>query len=347
MVQAKGYAVPEQGAPLEPFTFERREPGPDEVLVQLQYCGICHTDLMVAANELNQSIYPMVPGHEMVGKVVSTGDKVSGFEQGDWVCIGCIVDSCRHCEPCTEGDEQYCVEGFTLSFNGEDRQGRPTYGGYSSCYTVDQNYLLKLPEGLDPARSAPLLCGGITVYAPLVHFEAGPGKKVGVLGLGGLGHMAVKFAAAMGAHTVMLTSSPDKVADAEKLGAREAVITSDAEAMAAHAGSFDLIVNTVSGMHDINAYLPLLKHKSYMALVGAPSEPLPIMAPLLLFAGRGISGSLIGGVDATREMLEFCARHNIGAEIELISIEDVNEAWERLERNDVKYRFVIDLASLQ
>jgi uncharacterized zinc-type alcohol dehydrogenase-like protein len=347
MVEAKGYALQQAGAPLEPYTFERREPGPEEVLVELHYCGICHTDLTLANNEMNQSIYPMVPGHEMVGKVVSTGDQVSGFAEGDWVCIGCIIDSCRHCEPCTEGDEQHCVEGFTLSFNSLDREGRPTFGGYSSHYTVDQNYLLKLPEGLDPARTAPLLCGGITVYTPLKRFDIGPGKKVGVLGLGGLGHLAVKFAAAMGAHVVMLTSSPHKAADAEKLGAKEAIITSDNDALAAHTGSFDLIINTVSAVHDINAYLMLLKRKSFMALVGAPTQPLPVLPMLLLMADRGISGSLIGGLPSTREMLEFCAEHNIGADIELVSIDEVNEAWERIERNDVKYRFVIDLSTLR
>lgn len=347
MIEAKGYVVPEQGAALEPFAFERREPGPEEVLLELHYCGICHTDLILAANEMNQSIYPMVPGHEMVGKVQTVGDQVSGFAEGDWVAIGCIIDSCRQCEACTAGDEQHCAEGFTLSFNSLDRQGRPTFGGYSSHYTVDQHYLLKLPEGLDPARAAPLLCGGITVYTPLKRYAVGPGMKVGVLGLGGLGHLAVKFAAAMGAHTVMLTSSPGKAADAQKLGAKEAIITGDSDALAAHTGSFDLIVNTISATHDINAYLPLLKRKSFMALVGAPTQPLPVMTPLLLMADRGLSGSLIGGMALTQEMLEFCAEHNIGADIELISIEEVNAAWERIERNDVKYRFVIDLSSLR
>jgi uncharacterized zinc-type alcohol dehydrogenase-like protein len=346
-MEVKAYAIPEQGAPLEPWTFERREPGPEEVLVELHYCGICHTDLVVGHNEMGQSTYPMVPGHEMVGKVVGMGDQVSGFSEGEWVAIGCIVDSCRHCQPCDEGDEQHCVEGFAMSFASKDRAGRTTYGGYSSHYTIDHRYLLKLPKGLDPASAAPLLCGGITVYTPLKRHGAGKGKKVGILGLGGLGHIAVKMAAAMGAHTVMLTSSPGKAEDAAKLGADEAVITSDSDALAAHAGSFDFIVNTVSGVHDINTYIPLLKTKGCMALVGAPTQPLPVMMPLLLMADRSLSGSLIGGIPATQEMLEFCAEHGIGADVEMIPIEDVNEAWERIERNDVKYRFVIDLSSLR
>lgn len=347
MITTKAYALTAANSPLEPYTFERHEPGPADVLVELHYCGICHTDLVVGNNEMGQSTYPMVPGHEMVGKVVSMGDEVTGFSEGEWVAIGCIVDSCRQCQPCHGGDEQHCVEGFAMSFASKDRQDRTTYGGYSSHYTIDHRYLLKLPAGLDPASAAPLLCGGITVYTPLKRHGAGKDKKVGILGLGGLGHIAVKMAAAMGAHTVMLTSSPGKAEDAAKLGANEAVITSDPDALAAHAGSFDFIVNTISGVHDMNAYIPLLKTKGCMALVGAPTEPLPIMMPLLLMADRSLSGSLIGGIDATQEMLEFCAEHKIGADIEMIKIEDVNEAWERIERNDVKYRFVIDLASLR
>ncbi len=346
-MEVKAYAVREQGSALEPMTIERRAPGPEDVLVELMYCGICHTDLVVANNETGIARYPVVPGHEMVGRVVEAGASVTDLQVGDVVGVGCIIDSCRHCQPCLDDEEQYCDEGFFMSFNAVDRAGEPTHGGYSSHYTVHQHYALKIPDGLDPAAAAPLLCGGITVYTPLKRGGAGPGKKVGVLGLGGLGHLAVKFASAMGAHTVMLTSSPDKAADAEKLGASEVIVTTDADALQAHAGSFDMIVNTVSGSHNADAYLPLLKRGGAMRLVGAPSQPLEIMAANLLVGDKSLSGSLIGGIAGTREMLDFCAEHGIGAEIEIIPIEAVNEAWQRIENNDVKYRFVIDLSSLQ
>lgn len=345
-MEIMAYAVRKEGAALEPITIERRSPGPEEVLLELMYCGICHTDLIVANNETGQARYPVVPGHEMVGRVVETGEAVTDLKEGDVVGVGCIIDSCRHCQPCEAGDEQYCDEGFFMSFNAMDRAGEPTYGGYSTHYTVHQHYALKIPEGLDPAAAAPLLCGGITVYTPLKRGGAGPGKKVGVLGLGGLGHLAVKFASAMGAHTVMLTSSPGKAGDAQKLGANEVIITSDPEALQAHAGSFDMIVNTVSGPHDANAYLSLLKRGGAMRLVGAPSQPLEIMAANLLVGDKALSGSLIGGIASTQEMLNFCGEHGIGAEIEMIPIQSVNEAWQRIENNDVKYRFVIDLSSL-
>jgi len=345
-MEVKAYAVQEQGAALEPITIERRAPGPEDVLVELQYCGICHTDLVVGNNETGIARYPVVPGHEMVGRVVETGGSVTDLQVGDIVGVGCIADSCRQCQPCEADEEQYCDEGFFMSFNAVDRAGELTHGGYSSHYTVHQHYAVKIPEGLDPAAAAPLLCGGITVYTPLKRGGAGPGKKVGVLGLGGLGHLAVKFASAMGADTVMLTSSPDKAADARKLGASEVIVTSDADALQAHAGSFDMIINTVSGSHNIDTYLPLLKRRGEMRMVGAPSQPMELMVANLLVGDKSLSGTLIGGIAATREMLDFCAEHGIGAEIELIPIQAVNEAWQRIEDNDVKYRFVIDLSSL-
>jgi uncharacterized zinc-type alcohol dehydrogenase-like protein len=344
-MEVKAYAIKAEGQGLEPLTIERREPGPEEVLVELMYCGICHTDLVVANNE-SQAMYPVVPGHEMVGRVARVGADVSRVAVGDTVGIGCIADSCRSCQPCHDGDEHYCNSGFVMTFNSKNLAGEKTFGGYSTHYTIHEHYLVKMPEGLDPAGAAPLLCGGITVYTPLKRFEAGPGKRVGIAGLGGLGHLAIKMAKAMGAHTVMLTGSPGKVADAEKLGADDVVLVSDKEQMAAAAGSLDLIVNTISGAHDVNAYLPLLSRKGTMCYVGAPQVPLPLVVAMLIMGDKVMAGSLIGGIPSTEEMLQFCADHNITADIEMIDIGQVNEAWERLENNDVKYRFVIDLASL-
>jgi uncharacterized zinc-type alcohol dehydrogenase-like protein len=345
-MEVNAYAITAEGNGLEPFTIERREPGPGEVLVKLMYCGICHTDLVVANNESKQAQYPVVPGHEMVGKVAQVGEGVSKVAVGDLVGIGCIADSCRSCSPCEAGDEHYCDKGFVMTFNSQNLAGEKTWGGYSSHYTIHEHYVVKIPDGLDPAGAAPLLCGGITVYTPLKRFEAGPGKRVGVAGLGGLGHLAIKMAKAMGAHTTIITGSPGKVEDAQRLGADDAVLTGDADQMAAHAGSFDLIVNTISGEHDIHAYLPLLSRKGTICYVGAPQVPLPLMMGMLIFGDKVMAGSLIGGIPSTEEMLEFCAQHNITADIEMVDIQDVNEAWDRIEKNDVKYRFVIDLASL-
>ncbi len=260
--------------------------------------------------------------------------------------VGCIGDSCRSCNSCDDGDEHYCDSGFSLTFNAFDTRGEKTFGGYSSHYTLHERYALKIPEGLDPAGAAPLLCGGITVYTPLVRFGAGPGKKVGVLGLGGLGHLAIKMSRALGAETVMLTGSPSKVEDAEKLGATDVVLTSDSDQLKAHMASFDLIINTISGEHDGNSYLPLLKRGGNMCFVGAPQVPMPIVISNLLMGDKTMSGSLIGGIPGTQDMLDFCAEHNITAEVEMIDMQDVNTAWERIEKSDVKYRFVIDLASL-
>ncbi len=345
-MEVKAYAIKAEGEPLVPFTIERRAPGAEDVLIELMYCGICHTDLIIGNNEGGLAMYPVVPGHEMVGRVTEVGSDVTNVAVGDLVGVGCIADSCRTCNPCESGDEHYCESGFTLSFNAMDPNGEKTYGGYSSHYTVNQRYTVKIPEGLDPAATAPLLCGGITVYTPLKRFGAGPGKKVGVLGLGGLGHLAIKMSKAMGAHTVMLTSSPSKVEDAEKLGADEVVLTSKEEDLQAHAFSFDLIINTISGPHNPDSFLPLLTREGNMCFVGAPQVPIPITISNLLVGDKLMSGSLIGGMPSTEEMLNFCADNGITADVELINIDQVNEAWDRIEKNDVKYRFVIDLASL-
>ena len=345
-MEAKAYAILAEGQPLEPFTVERRAPGPEDVLIELMYCGICHTDLIIGNNEGGLAMYPVVPGHEMVGRIAEVGAQVTGLAVGEMVGVGCIADSCRTCNPCQTGDEQYCDSGFTLSFNAVDPSGEKTFGGYSSHYTVNQRYAVKIPEGLDPAAAAPLLCGGITVYTPLKRFGVGPGKKVGVLGLGGLGHLAIKMSKAMGAHTVMLTSSPGKVGDAEKLGADDVVLTSNEEDVQAQAFSFDLIINTISGPHSPDSFLTMLKREGNMCFVGAPQTPIPVTISNLIVGDKIMSGSLIGGIPSTGEMLEFCAEHGITADIEMVNMDQVNEAWDRIEKNDVKYRFVLDLASL-
>ncbi|MFK7978115.1 MAG: NAD(P)-dependent alcohol dehydrogenase [Halioglobus sp.] len=346
-MDVNAYAMLSPGSALEPCTITRRDPGPEDVLVELLYCGICHTDIIVAEGETNADNFPLVPGHEMVGKVVQAGASVSGLAAGDLVGIGCIADSCRSCNPCGDGDEHYCDTGFSMTFNSQDTAGERTYGGYSSHYTINARYAIPIPSGLDPAAAAPLLCGGITVYTPLKRHGIGPGKKVGVLGLGGLGHLAIKMGTAMGAETVMLTSSPSKISDAKLLGASEAILTSDEEALAAAQGSFDLIIDTISGPHNADSYMPLLAREGVLAFVGAPGKPLEFEITNLLRGDRSISGSLIGGIPKTQEMLAFCAEHGITAEIEMVNMEQVNEAWQRIEDNDVKYRFVLDLAGLK
>lgn len=345
-MEVKAYAMKAEGQPLEPISIERRSPGPEEVLVNLMFCGICHTDLILANNENGQARYPVVPGHEMVGRIAAIGDAVTNLAVGDLVGIGCIADSCRSCKSCEAGDEHYCEQGFSMTFNSQDRSGQKTFGGYSTHYTVHSHYVVRIPDGMDEAAAAPLLCGGITVYTPLKRFGAGPGKKVGVLGLGGLGHLAIKMAKAMGAETVMLTSSPGKVEDAQKLGADGVVLTSDAQALEAVAGSFDLIINTVSAPHDANSFLPLLTREGNLCFVGAPGAPLSFDITNLIMGDKLMSGSLIGGIPRTEEMLAFCSEHGIAAEVELIGIDQVNEAWQRIENNDVRYRFVIDLSTL-
>ena len=348
MSSSKSYAAQSATSALAPFSIDRREPGPHDVHIEILYCGVCHSDLHQARNEWHNTIYPCVPGHEIVGRVTKVGDHVTKFKEGDLAAVGCMVDSCRECSSCEAGLEQYCLQFPTFTYNGADKHsGGVTYGGYSDAIVVDEAFTLKVPSNLDLAAVAPLLCAGITTYSPLHHWKVGPGQKVGIVGLGGLGHMGVKFARALGAHTVLFTTSPSKVEDGLKLGADEVVISKDANAMAKHASSFDFILDAVSADHDINAYLSLLKLDGNLTLVGAPENPLPVAAFNLLLPRRSFSGSAIGGIAETQEMLDFCSEHGIVSEIEMIGIQQVNEAYDRLLKGDVKYRFVIDMASLK
>ncbi|KAA0213549.1 MAG: NAD(P)-dependent alcohol dehydrogenase [Leptolyngbya sp. PLA3] len=344
----KAYAAQSAASPLGPLTINRREPLNDDVEIDILYCGVCHTDIHFARNEWGLTAYPVVPGHEIVGRVTRVGDKVTRFKPGDLAAVGCMVDSCRTCVNCKQHQEQFCLKGSTFTYNGQDKHsGGMTFGGYSEKIVVTEDFALKVPDNLDPARAAPLLCAGITTYSPLRRWEVGKGKKVGIVGLGGLGHMGVKFAHAFGAHTVLFTTSERKVADGKRLGADEVVISKDADAMAGHAGSFDMILDTVSADHDLNALLGLLKLDGSLVLVGAPPNPQPVGIFGLLVPRRHLSGSLIGGIAETQEMLDFCGRHKVECDIELIRMDQINEAYERMIRSDVKYRFVIDMASLK
>ena len=334
-------------AALAPLNINRRAPGAKDVAIDILYCGVCHSDIHQARNEWHNTIYPCVPGHEIVGRVKHVGGGVTKFKVGDTVAVGCMVDSCRTCEHCESGHEQYCTSFPTFTYNGADKHGGHTFGGYATDIVVDEAFVLRVPAGLDLAATAPLLCAGITTYSPLRHWKVGPGQKVGVVGLGGLGHMAVKFAHAMGAHVVLFTTSANKVADGLRLGANEVVVSKDAAAMQKHASSFHFILDAVSAQHDINTYLSLLKLDGTLTLVGAPEHPLPVSAFNLLLPRRNFAGSAIGGIAETQEMLDFCAQHNIVSDIELIPIQKVNEAWERVLKQDVRYRFVIDMASLK
>lgn len=352
MIKAKSYAAYDPKSPLRPWDFERRDVGDDDVQIDIQYCGICHSDIHCARGEWFEMQYPQVVGHEIVGKVVSVGKNVTRHKVGDIVGVGCLVDSCRKCGSCSEHLENYCEQGMTGgTYMGVEKQtGRPTQGGYSSAIVVDEHFVLKIPANLDPARAAPLLCAGITLYSPLRHWGAGPGKTVGIVGLGGLGHMGVKLAHAMGAKTVLFTTSPGKVADGKKLGADDVVISKDEKDMARYAGQFDFIINTVSAPHDLNPFLNLLKRDGSLVLVGAPPSETPHPSPAvfnLLIKRLSISGSAIGGIKETQEMLDFCGKHNILPEVEMTAIQDVNAAWERVVKSDVKYRFVIDMATLK
>ncbi|RYD65658.1 MAG: NAD(P)-dependent alcohol dehydrogenase [Verrucomicrobiaceae bacterium] len=348
MSTTKAYAAQTATSDLAPFSISRREPGPHDVHIEILFCGVCHSDLHQARNEWQNTIYPCVPGHEIVGRVTKVGAHVTKFKEGDLAGVGCMVDSCRTCTSCEADMEQYCLQFPTFTYNGQDKHlGGITYGGYSDSIVVDEAFTLKIPSNLDLAAVAPLLCAGITTYSPLHHWKVGPGQKVGVVGLGGLGHMGVKFARALGAHTVLFTTSPSKVEDGLKLGADEVVISKDADAMAKHTMSFDFILDAVSADHDINAYLSLLKLDGNLTLVGAPENPLPVAAFNLLLPRRSFSGSAIGGIAETQEMLDFCGEKGITSEIEIISIQQVNEAYDRLLKGDVKYRFVIDMASLK
>ncbi len=346
----KAYAARSATSPLGPFSVPRRAPAPQDVQIEILYCGVCHSDLHQARNEWQSvmpTVYPCVPGHEIVGRVRKAGNKVKKFREGDVAAVGCLVDSCRTCASCREGQEQYCDGSLVLTYNSEDKHlGGVTYGGYSESIVVDEAFALRVPAKLDLAGAAPLLCAGITTYSPLRQWKVGRGQKVGVVGLGGLGHMGVKFARAFGAEVVVFTTSPDKTADARRLGAGDVVVSKNEAEMRKHAGSFDFILDTVSAAHDLNAYLNLLKRDGTLTLVGAPETPLPIAAFGLLFRRRRLAGSIIGGIRETQEMLDFCADHGITADVEIIGIERINEAYERMLRGDVKYRFVIDMGSL-
>lgn len=346
MTTARSYGTPDATSVLRPMIVERRAVGPKDVRIDILYCGICHSDAHQAHNDWGNSLYPMVPGHEMIGKVAAVGTDVKKFKPGQTVGVGCMVDSCRTCPSCKEGLEQYCEGGMVPTYNGRDKQGELTFGGYSDHVVVDQDFVVSVPDNLDPAAAAPLLCAGITTYSPLRHWKVGPGQKVGVVGLGGLGHMGVKFAAAMGAHVVMITTSPEKGHDARKLGAHEVLISKDPEAMTAHANSFDFILNTIPVAHDVNPYMALLKRDAAMVIVGAIA-PLPdVSAPALVMRRKTLAGSLIGGIAETQEMMDFCGEHNITCDIETIAAKDINPSWQRMIKGDVKYRFVIDMATL-
>ncbi|KAA2239517.1 NAD(P)-dependent alcohol dehydrogenase [Chitinophaga agrisoli] len=333
---------------LAAMSIQRREPTPHDVEIEIMYCGVCHSDLHTARNEWHGTVYPCVPGHEIVGKIVRVGDHVTRFKTGDLAAVGCMVDSCQECEQCKIGQEQYCEVGFTGTYNDPDlhQEGKRTFGGYSERIVVNEKFVLRVPENLELAAVAPLLCAGITTYSPLRHWNVGPGTKVGVVGIGGLGHMAIKLAHAMGAHVTVFTTSESKRADAMRLGADEVVLSSDADAMAKKAKSLNFILDAVSASHDINAYLQLLKLDGTLALVGAPEHPLPVAAFNLLLPRRNFSGSAIGSIAETQEMLDFCSKHGIVSDIELINIQQINEAYERLLKGDVRYRFVIDMKSI-
>lgn len=350
MSKAKAYSAASATSPLASTVIERREPTPNDVEIEILYCGVCHSDLHTVRNEWEAAmatVYPCVPGHEIVGRVTKVGSAVKNFKPGDLAAVGCMVDSDGSCPACKEGLEQFCP-GMVLTYNSPDKHsGGVTYGGYSDSIVVHEHFVLRVPGNLDLAGAAPLLCAGITTYSPMRHWGVTKGKKVGVVGLGGLGHMGVKFAHALGAHTVVFTTSPSKKEDALRLGADEVVISRDANEMQKHAGSFDFILDAVAAQHDINAYVNLLKRDGNLTLVGAPAEPLPVAAFGLIFARRSISGSLIGGIAETQEMLDFCGQHDITSDVEVIPIQKINEAYERMLKSDVKYRFSIDMASLK
>ena len=349
MIKSIGYAATDSQSPLAPFRFERRAPTPADVQLEILYCGVCHSDLHVVRSEWGRSNYPCVPGHEIVGRVVQAGSAVTKFRVGDIAAVGCMVDSCQHCQPCLKGWEQDCVEGSTFTYNSPDRHdGSVTYGGYSDSIVVRDRFVLSLPDGLDPAGAAPLLCAGITTWSPLRHWNVGEGSKVAVIGLGGLGHMALKLAKGLGADVTLFTRSAGKEADAFRLGADHIVMSSDPEQMKTVAGRFDVIIDTVPYDHDVNPYLPTLALEGVLVLVGYLG-PLgtPVNAGSMVRGRRAISGSFIGGVHETQQMLDFCGEHGIVSEVEIIPIQKINEAYERMLKSDVKYRFVIDMASLR
>ena len=348
MTTARAYAAFNSKDPLRPHTVERRDPGPRDVEIDILFCGICHSDIHQVRDEWGGSTYPMVPGHEIVGRVTRVGASVTRLKAGDLAGVGCMVDSCRTCDSCARDLEQFCRKGAAYTYNGTEMdRTTPTYGGYSTAVVVDEAFVLKVPESLDPAGAAPLLCAGITTYSPLRQWNCSKGDRVGVVGLGGLGHMAVKLAASMGAEVTMLSTSRAKEADAKRLGASGFALTSEDATFTKLAGHFDLIVNTISAPHDYNRYLGLLRPQGTMVLVGAPPQPIPVSAFSLIFGNKRLAGSLIGGIAETQEMLDYCGAHGIVSDVEIIPADKVNEAYERMLKGDVRYRFVIDIASLK
>jgi uncharacterized zinc-type alcohol dehydrogenase-like protein len=347
MIPTAAYAAVSAQSLLAPYTIDRRDPGPHDVLIDILYCGVCHSDIHEVRDEWGGSLYPMVPGHEIIGTVIKTGLQVNKWKVGETVGVGYFIDSCRSCDACREGEEQYCEDGMNTTFNGRERDGTtPTFGGFSTCITVHEEYVLRIPGGLPLERVAPLLCAGITTYSPLHHFGVKSGDHVAVVGLGGLGHLGVKIAKAMGARVTVLSHSPAKRSDALALGADDFIDTSANGAFKANARSFDFILDTISAKHDYNAYLELLRRDGTMVLVGIP-EAVPLSAGSLILQRRRLAGSLIGGIRETQEMLDFCARHGVLADVEVIPIQKINEAYERVLSSDVHYRFVIDMASLK
>jgi uncharacterized zinc-type alcohol dehydrogenase-like protein len=346
MIKTQGYAAPAARAPLAPFQFERRDPGPRDVVIEILFCGICHSDIHSVRDEWDHGNYPMVPGHEIVGRVSRTGAEVNRFKPGNLVGVGCFVDSCRTCSPCQSGQENYCENGPLFTYNSKDKAGNVTRGGYSSHIVVNENYVLKIPAGLSPERTAPLLCAGITTYSPLKHWKVGPGQSLGVVGLGGLGHMAVKFGVSLGAKVTVFSTSPSKREAAGLLGAHAFVLTKEKGAMDGLSGAFDFVLDTVSASHNVDVLLNLLRREGTLVFVGAPGDPVP-MSPFSLIMGRkNMAGSLIGGIKETQEMLDDCAKAGIQADVEVIAVSRVNEAYERVLRGDVRYRFVLDMKTL-
>lgn len=348
MLECRGYAAQSAKEALKPFSFKRRDVGPKDVRIAISYCGVCHSDIHMARNEWRSTIYPCVPGHEIVGEVVEVGSAVTRFKKGDLAGVGCLVDSCGHCQSCQEGLEQYCETGSTMTYGSDDPDmGTPTFGGYSDAIVVTEKFALNIPKNLDLAAVAPLLCAGITTWSPLRHWKAGPGTRVGVIGLGGLGHMALKLGRALGAEMTLFTTSQGKVEDAKRLGAHHVVMSKDKEEMAQCAGKLDLIIDTVAVKHPVEPYLATLKREGVFVFVGLPEDPLGFMPMDLASKRRSMSGSFIGGIPETQEMLDFCGKHNITSDIEMIAIKDIEAAYDRMQKSDVKYRFVIDLKTLE
>ncbi|HEX5819252.1 MAG TPA: NAD(P)-dependent alcohol dehydrogenase [Gemmatimonadales bacterium] len=348
MIKSLGYAAPSATGALAPFPFERRKPGPRDVQIEIEYCGVCHSDLHTVRGEWEGTTWPAIPGHEILGRVTHVGGEVTRFKVGDTAAVGCMVDSCRSCSECADDLEQFCTSGAIFTYNSPDRHtGGVTFGGYSNRIVVDEAFTLRVPGNLDPAGAAPLLCAGITTYSPLRHWNVQPGQRVGIVGLGGLGHMALKLAHAMGASTALFTTSPGKAEDAKRLGADDVIISKDRMEMGRHRNSFDLVLDTVSVAHDLDAYIALLKRDGALVLLGVPPQPNAGPSAFnLIFGRRKVSGSLIGGIRETQEMLDFCGEHDITSDVEVIPIQYINEAYERMLQSDVKYRFVIDMASL-